>query len=289
MIILNVLIIYFSQTGGTEKIAKKIEQGVLNTGNSCEITKIKGASSKDFNNFDLIGIGTPTFYYREPINVRNFIQAMDNVDGKYCFLFCTHGSIIGNTFYYMSEELTKKGYLVIGAFDSYSESSLQFYPKVMHTVNHPDQIEIEGAIKFGESICEINLQVKSGDLNPIPTFKLIEDTWWANDSKSSTSTVLKRLFPEFKVNTDKCTKCLTCQENCPVDAINIEVEPPEIQNEGCIYCLYCEKLCPEGAIEADWELTKKLTKGNLKKYIKALKESELQGKFRPYVDYESII
>lgn len=289
MIILNVLIIYFSQTGGTEKIAKKIEQGILNTGNSCEITRIKEARFKDLNSFDLIGIGTPTFYYREPINVRNFIQAMDDVDGKHCFLFCTHGSIIGNTFYYMSEELTKKGYLIISSFDSYSESSLQFYPKVMHTTNHPDQIEIEEAIRFGERLCEISLQVQNGESKLIPKFKLIEDTWWANDSKSSTPKVLKRLFPEFKLNTDKCTQCLTCQEKCPVGAINIEVEPPEIQNEGCIYCLYCEKLCPEGAIEADWELTKKLTRGNLKKYVEALKESELQGKFRPYVDYERII
>ena len=27
--------------------------------------------------YDLIGIGTPTFYYREPVNVRNFIQTME--------------------------------------------------------------------------------------------------------------------------------------------------------------------------------------------------------------------
>lgn len=289
MIILNVLIIFFSQTGGTEIIAKKIKQGILNSGNTCEIIKMKGANSKDLSKYDLIGIGAPTFYYREPVNVRNFIKAIDKIDGKHSFLFCTHGSIIGNTFYYMSEELTKKGYMVIGSFDSYSDSWLQYYPKVMHTANHPDDIEIEEAIKFGENICDISNQVQNRESTLIPKFKLIEDIWWANDSKAITLESLKRLYPEFKVDTDKCTKCLTCQENCPVDAINIEADPPEVQNKGCIYCLYCEKSCPEGAIEADWELTKKLTQGNLKKYVKALKESELQGKFRPYVDYESII
>lgn len=281
--------VYFSQTGGTEKIAEKIKQGILNTGNTCEIINMKVTNSKVLNKFDLIGIGTPTFYYREPVNVRNFIQTMQKAEGEHSFLFCTHGSIIGNTFYHMSKELTKKGYLVIGSFDSYSDSSLQYYPKVMHTANHPDDIEIEEAIKFGGNICDISNQVQNGEPTLIPKFKLIEDIWWANDSKAITLESLKRLYPEFKVDTDKCTKCLTCQENCPVDAINIEAEPPEIQNKGCIYCLYCEKSCPEGAIEADWELTKKLTQGNLKKYVKALKESELQGKFRPYVDYESII
>jgi flavodoxin/ferredoxin len=289
VIILNVLIIYFSQTGGTEKIAKTIKQGILNSGNNCDNIKMKGAESKDLNNYDLIGIGAPTFYFREPVNVRIFIEGMDNVDEKHSFLFCTHGSIIGNTFYHMNEELTKKGYLVIGSFDSYSASSIQFYPEVMHTINHPDDIEIEEAVKFGEKICDISQQVKKGESSQIPDFKLVEDTWWAKDSKGITPKSLKRFIPAFKIDTSKCTKCFSCQEECPVDAIDVETEPPEIQKDGCIYCLYCEKMCPEGAIEADWSLTKKLSRGNLQKYVNALKESELKGKFRPYIDYENII
>jgi len=71
---LDVLIIYFSQTGGTEKIAKTILQGIINSGNKCEIVKIKSANIKNLDNFDLIGIGTPTFFYREPRNVSQFIN-----------------------------------------------------------------------------------------------------------------------------------------------------------------------------------------------------------------------
>jgi formate hydrogenlyase subunit 6/NADH:ubiquinone oxidoreductase subunit I len=69
----------------------------------------------------------------------------------------------------------------------------------------------------------------------------------------------------------------------------MEVDPPEIQKEGCIFCLYCEKACPEGAIEGDWTLIKKVTRGNLEKYVAALKEAEMEGKFRPHLDYEKII
>lgn len=281
--------IFFSQTGGTKKITQMIMEGVLNSDNSCEIIQIKRAKSKNLEKYEIIGIGTPTFYYREPLNVRNFIKSMDNSEGKHTFLFCTHGSVIGNTFYYMQEELQKKGYVVIGTFDSYSASSLQFYPEIMHTVYHPDEIEIKEAIKFGESICDISLKVKDGDNSLIPKFDLIEDTWWANQSKMLTLDVLKQINPEFSIDTDKCTLCLTCQENCPVDAINVESDPPEIQSEGCIYCLYCEKSCPEGAIIADWKRMRRSSKGNLKLYVSELKKAEDKGKFRPYVDYEKII
>ncbi|MHA1886331.1 MAG: DUF362 domain-containing protein [Promethearchaeota archaeon] len=159
----------------------------------------------------------------------------------------------------------------------------------MHTVNHPDEIEIEEATKFGEIICDVSLKVKDGDMSLIPKFDLIEDTWWANQSKMLTLDVLRQINPKFSIDVDKCTLCLTCQENCPVDAINIEVDPPEIQNKGCIFCLYCEKLCPEDAIIADWKRMRRSSKGNLKLYVSELKKAEDQGKFRPYVDYENII
>jgi flavodoxin/NAD-dependent dihydropyrimidine dehydrogenase PreA subunit len=286
---MNVLLIYFSQTGGTETIANKIRDGILENSNNCDIIKIKKAKDKDLNKYDLIGIGTPTFYYREPINVKNFIQKMEKSEGKHCFLFCTHGSVIGNTFYYMEEELNKRGYLVVGTFDSYSASSIQFYPEVMHTVNHPDDIELREASDFGKNICDVSLRIENGELTLIPKFNLIEDTWWVKQGKTLIPDFLRRIFPKFEINEEECTKCLTCQENCPTDAIDVEADPPEIQKEPCIFCGYCEKACPEGAIKADWKLMRVGSKGILKLYVQELKKGEEQGKFRPYVDYEKII
>ncbi|MFC1669364.1 DUF362 domain-containing protein [Spirochaetota bacterium] len=91
------------------------------------------------------------------------------------------------------------------------------------------------------------------------------------------------------MNNNKCTMCLQCQNACPVNAINIEANPSEIQNEGCIYCWYCEKLCPDNAIEADWTMMTEGAKKNLAKYIEILKEAEREGKFRPQIDYEKIV
>ena len=285
---MKVLIIYFSQTGNTEKIAKAIKKGILNSDHICDLAQIKKVDSNILENYDLIGIGTPTFFYREPKNVQIFIQNLKKTNEKHCFIFCTHGSLIGNTFYYMNEELTKKGYTVIGFFDSYGYSSIQFYPQPMHTEGHPDEIELREAEEFGKHICEISQKIQDGQTGLIPKFELISKTWWARQSNQLTLEILRKISPKFKINVDKCIKCLTCQENCPTDAIDVEANPPEIQKEDCIFCWYCEKACPERAIEADWSLLEKASKSNLLGYIEALKEAESQGKFRPYIDYQNI-
>lgn len=285
---MKILIIYFSQTGNTEKIAKTIKTGILKGGNKCDIVPIKKVDINILEKYDIIGLGTPTFFYREPRNVQTFIQNLKETKGKHCFLFCTHGSLIGNTFYYMHEALTKKGFTIIGTFDCYGFSSLQFYPEPMHTEGHPDEIEFREAEEFGENICEISQKIQKGETSLIPKFELISKTWWARQSRQATLEALRNVSPKFKINEGKCTRCLICQENCPTDAVDIEVNPPEIQKEGCIFCWYCEKVCPEGAIEADWSIMEKIFKSNLLGYIEALKEAENQGKFRPLVDYQNI-
>ncbi len=285
---MKVQIIYFSQTGGTEKIAQKIKEGITESKNQCDLVKIKQADLTNLKDFDLIGIGCPTFFYREPVNIRNLIQKLPISNNQHIFIFATHGSCLGNTFYYMISALKEKGYLVIGGFDSYSDSSLQFYPSPMHTSGHPDEIELNEAKAFGRRICEISRRVNEGELSLIPQFELVTDTWWAKDSKLMTLEVLRKISPEFTINADKCIKCFTCQNECPGDAIDIEADPPEIQKDGCIFCWACEKICPEGAIEADWSSMHAGAQTNLRKYIKLLKAAEEEGKFRPHIDYTSI-
>jgi flavodoxin len=84
------IVIYFSQTGNTEKVAKAIQAGVKQASGHCDITKIKDANPRRLYEYDLIGLGSPCFG-REPFNVAAFINKMRFVGGKHVFAFTTHG------------------------------------------------------------------------------------------------------------------------------------------------------------------------------------------------------
>ncbi len=54
-----------------------------------------------------------------------------------------------------------------------------------------------------------------------------------------------RPFLEFA---QKCTRCGTCEESCPVRAIDIGTVGPDFDLDTCIRCYCCHELCPTGAI-----------------------------------------
>ncbi len=55
--------------------------------------------------------------------------------------------------------------------------------------------------------------------------------------------------PEIKQSV--CTKCQTCVNNCPEDAITME-DYPVIDKDKCIGCAACIAVCPVGAVKVPW-------------------------------------
>jgi len=49
-------------------------------------------------------------------------------------------------------------------------------------------------------------------------------------------------------NKPGCTGCKTCQEVCPVDAIEVTEEGPQFDRTKCIRCYCCQELCPPQVI-----------------------------------------
>ena len=85
------VIIYFSQTRNTEKIAKAIQTGIKQATGHCDILTIKEANPKRLYEYDLIGLGSPVML-KEPPNVTAFISNMRYVGGKHAFSFSSHGT-----------------------------------------------------------------------------------------------------------------------------------------------------------------------------------------------------
>ncbi len=283
---MKTLIIYFSQTGNTRKVAERIRDGVVEVTGQCELANLLENASFSFADYDLVGLGCPVFYYQEPFNVRDFVEKLPELRGKQWFIFCTHGSVIGNTLPSLAERLSAKGIDVIGWHHSYADGTLPFYPYPTLTTGHPDSLDLDEARAFGKKIARRSQRIAEGDRSVIPVLEPVPAEW-KRTAEMLNIEFMAQMMPRLRVDMEKCTHCHACEDNCPVGGIDVEADPVRIQ-EPCIYCWYCAKICPALAIEADWDMLVAMAPENYARYRQALDEAAAKGEFRWLIDPDSL-
>jgi len=282
---MKALIIVFSQTGNTRNVADRIYEGIRDSGAGCDMVSLPEA--KDLDRYDLVGIGCPVFYYKEPFHVRTFLQELPAQQDKPWFVFCTHGSVMGITLESMARELANKGARVIGSHHTYADAWVPFYPHPTLTTGHPDQQELEEARAFGREIASIGEAVRQGDLSGIRPIPEVTVAWAREEADLLSRDFLGQVMPRLEIDPEACTQCQECQELCPAGGIDVLDSPPKIQDP-CIYCWHCVNVCPECAVKADWNPLLQMAPANYERYAEALKGAEARGEFRWLVDPDSM-
>ncbi|GAB4345075.1 MAG: hypothetical protein Kow0099_25020 [Candidatus Abyssubacteria bacterium] len=283
---MKTLIVYFSQTGNTRKVAERIRDGIVGVTGQCELANLLEDRPLSFADYDLVGLGCPVFYYQEPFNVRDFVEKLPELRGRQWFIFCTHGSVIGNTLPSLADRLSAKGIDVIGWYHSYADGTLPFYPYPTLTTGHPDSRDLDEACKFGNEIARRSQRISEGDRSVIPTLEPVPAEW-KRTAEMLNPEFMAQMMPKLRVDMEKCTHCHACEDNCPVGGIDVEADPVRIQ-EPCVYCWYCAKICPTLAIEADWDMLVAMAPENYARYRQALDEAAAKGEFRWLVDPDSM-
>jgi ferredoxin len=284
---MKTLIICFSMTQNTWKIGEKIRDGITSANGQCDLVPLKELRTSKIQEYDLIGIGCPVYYYKEPFNVSDFLESLPQQNHRHWFVFCTHGNVIGNTFPSMKQKLVEKNAAVIGYYNSYASIAVPYYPRPSYTSGHPDDLDLEQAEQFGRDMVERSRLIKNGRPDLIPEPGPISSKEWIETSEVITPDYLKRFMPKLSVDPEKCTQCETCQKSCPVDGIDIHAEPLKIQ-EPCIYCFQCTLVCPFQAIQADWGKMEKIAPKYYARYRAELEKVVANGDFRWLMDPDSI-
>jgi hypothetical protein len=101
---LNAIIVYWSKTGNTEKVAWAIQEGLEKAGVDVLLTRIEDAGDVDFYAYDLVCIGFPSYRWSPPKPMDEFLKAKfrvyrsqervktgaPQVPGKSALVFCTY-------------------------------------------------------------------------------------------------------------------------------------------------------------------------------------------------------
>ncbi len=262
------IVVYYSATGNTAKIARAIHRGMTEA-MECDLASLKQADPLSLNNYDVIALGAPIWYFREPANVRLFIYAMPNLAGRYCIPFCTHGASPSGFFWSMVPMLKKKGLTVIG-YGSWYGSVYQVLhaPKPYLTDGHPDGIALREAEDYGRRMAERAWRIFAGETELIPELPKgpKADPLWQphgvfkafpsleSGTPKRPAPPPRQTPPKRSVDMRRCTypTCTLCVDACPVNAIDFSNEVA-VFKKNCLNCALCDKMCPQSAIEVDAE------------------------------------
>lgn len=293
------IVIYYSMTGNTQKIARAIREGMKQGGITCDLARLNEVNPGELGNYDLIGLGSPVINQQEPPNINGFIRhAMAAAEGKHAFAFCTHGATPCRFLANVVPALIQRGLTVIGWKDWFGSAYYPAIPKPYLTDGHPDEIDLTEAEAFGKEMAEHSQKIYGGETGLIPEFPKGK----AYDALYEPPEAAPQAFPEvmaygelmhrasFRIIKEQCAypKCTHCIDNCPAHNIGRSASGPAFYHN-CAYCYLCEQTCPRAAIEIDWRPLEKahyeLVRGWLKKSVEYF---EARGRFRRLVRYEDL-
>ncbi len=154
----KILIIYYSRTGNTEKMAKLIRDGVLSEGVEAELKKVEDTTVGDLLSSDGIIMGSPTYYGTMSAELKKLIDDSvshhGSLDGKVGAAFSSSANIGGGNETTVLDIL--KAMLIHGMI-------VQGDPKGDHygpvSINAPDQRSASMCTKLGARTAKLVIKL----------------------------------------------------------------------------------------------------------------------------------
>lgn len=295
---MRVLLIYYSQSGNTQEIAKHIARGIKSTGAYIHVCPLKEATYEMLEDYDLIGIGSPVWKVDTP-NMHKFIDDMPDQHGRQFFVFNTHGTLPHLYFPVVLPVIKSKSAVVIGYKGWYGDVAMPGMPKPYYTVGHPDEQDFTEAESFGREMAENSPKIAAGQTDlcyPDPEINdkvteqaLLASTMFANPDNPQGN---------FIRDPEKChyPSCHLCMDNCTMGYIDLSQTPQVFGNRGnmcddCHECSYCYMICPFGAIRTDPPMEEQVQRDLGVRHLnfeKMLDRDEKEGLFRRHIAAEDV-
>ena len=233
------MILYFSGTGNgkyvAEQIAKITSEEIVSINN-----KLQNNDTSDITATDRLIFVVPTYAWRIPKVVRDWILKTNFTGVKNTWFVMTCGSEIGNAEKYNKQLCNKKGFTYMGT------AGVVMPENYIAMFDSPTEDEIEEIFtKTDKEIEKMANLIKENKPFATPRNNL--------QDKFMSGPVNMLFYPMFVkakgfYADNRCTNCGKCVKVCPLNNIQIKNNKP-MWNKKCTHCMACISYCPTGAIE----------------------------------------
>ncbi|MCX5782650.1 MAG: EFR1 family ferrodoxin [Elusimicrobia bacterium] len=243
----NIDLYYFTGTGNTFIVSKKMKEVFERNGISVNLYKIEKSDPSKINLKNTIGLAFPIAGFATFPFVLDFIRLLPNANGTEIFAVDTFAGTSGGIFGYIKKILTKKGYTCIGAKGIKMPSNIFYVYK--DAINNKI---VEKGIEKAETYASDLVNGKSR----WNRFPVLSDIFYYFSLLLLSSWKIKigQKYFAYKLIKEKCTKCGICAKICPVQNIEMDEYPKYMLK--CQYCLRCVSFCPEKALEIPFNYKK---------------------------------
>ena len=246
---LRAAVVYFSQNETTAQVAESIAKGLRQAGCNVDLFNLRDGAPSDVETYNVLGIGSPVYYYRLPFNVIDYLETLSLSEGKPVFYFLIHGSHAFDAVNSLRHFVAQRSAKDVGYFHCYGEAYFLGHLKegYLFSPDHPSTQELEQATAFGIDVAKRSadgqLVTAQDEPKPLLAYRLercMMSRW-----------LVKHVYSRmFKADPDKCTACGLCFDICPTKNIEKNEVGHPLWGRNCLYCLSCEMQCPEDAISS---------------------------------------
>jgi ferredoxin/flavodoxin len=248
----KVLVIWYSQTGHTERIGRVIGHEWQKAGLGVEMAEYRNLDKTSLSQFDLIMIGSPVYYMDVPVNLEQWLTDIPRIDGVPVSAFVTFGGSGDgqhNTACRLLDLMADKGGIPVGmeTFGNMSTFaptwSLGNEKRILSYRDLPNDATYSQARRFSAVVLK---NINSGlsidvdeEFGMDRLMKIFPQIWFT-----------KLMISSHRIDKETCIKCGICMDKCPVGAIDLEKQ--DIDESRCVACLGCINNCPVNAVKMNF-------------------------------------
>lgn len=239
-------------------------KGLRGAGHVVDLHNLKDGPAPASSGYDVLGIGTPAYYFRPPFLVTDHLNSLSDLDGKPFFVFILHGSYPGDTGSMVRRAMEGKGGREIGYDRYHSAGYFLGYLKrgYLFSPNHPKPDTLVRAGRFGQKVAArlAGGEYRKADRDPGTHLVYRIERFLTN--RLFSRQVFSRLF---RLDRGRCTACGLCARSCPTRNICEDERGLPLWGRDCILCFSCEMRCPKDAINSTvtWFLFRPFTQYNV--------------------------